>query len=62
MEHTLIDNGNGTYDVEYCILDDAEDVEITCSYNTPTGTYENIRGETFKSSWKKGLNPKNNEM
>lgn len=37
VEHSLIDNGNGTYDVDYIIMEEAEDVEITCSYNTPTG-------------------------
>lgn len=62
VEHTLIDNQDGTYDVEYMIGEEVDDVEIICQYKNPSGLYENIRGGTFKPSWKKGVNPKNNEM
>lgn len=29
VQHQLIDNHDGTYDVEYIIMDDADNVQIT---------------------------------
>lgn len=62
VEHELVDNLDGTYNVEYQINEDSEDVQVQVKYQTPTGSFEPVRGTPFGASFKKGVNPKNNEM
>jgi len=62
LEHQLLDNHDGTYDVQYTVNEEAEDVEVTVMYQNPQGEFEKIRGTPFHSSFKKGVSPKNNEM
>jgi len=45
------DNQDGTYDVEYQINGNTDDVEITVQYKNPSGHYENIRGGVIKAGW-----------
>lgn len=58
----LKDNDDGTYTVEYKVDEDAEEVNIDIQYSDAVGEYTPIRGNPFKSSWKKGQNKANNTM